>query len=148
MILNCSDDLVYTYEALRLAELFPFCTNEFEKLFAELQNCSNDSACVESIMCQKVRQQHCTAEWRVLELNEPEGLIDCTDYGETALLNCSDQFDLANNGSVCLPLCGEFSQFGKTYTAIFPAWLAIIIGLNVAGGIICLVVSVYKIKKL
>ena len=139
---------MYTHKALRLVEIYPFCTDKIKELFAELQKCGNDSACVESIMCQEVRQQYCTAEWRVLELNEFEGLINCADYGETVPLNCSDQFDLANNGSVCLPLCAEFSQFGKVYTAIFPPWLSIISGLNVIGGIICLVVSVYKIKKL
>ena len=40
-----------------------------------------------AIMCQEVRQQYCTAEWRVLELDEFEGLIDCADYRR----NCSTQ---------------------------------------------------------
>ena len=108
MILNCSDDLLaYTYEALRLVSHYPFCVNKVEEQFTKLKNCGNDPSCVESIMCQEVRQQYCTAEWRVLELNESEGLIDCTNYGETAPLNCSNQFGLTNNGSICLPLCSE-----------------------------------------
>ena len=148
MILNCSDDLVYTYEALRLVSRYPFCVNKVEEQFTKLQNCSNDSGCVESVMCQEIRQQYCTAEWRVLELNESEGLIDCINYGETAPLNCSDQFGLTKNGSVCLPLCAEFSQYSETFTTLFPIWLIIFSGLNVIGGIISLVISVYKIKKL
>ena len=148
MILNCSDDLVYTYEALRLASRFLFCVNKTMKRFNELQNCSNDSAYMKSIMCQEIRQEYCTGEWRMLELNESEGLIDCTDYGEIAPLNCSDQFGLTNNGSRCQLLCEKFSQFSKAFTDFFPPWLAIFSTLNVIGGIISLVVSVYKIKKL
>ena len=91
MILNCSDDLVYTYEALRSVSqrTFPHCIEQVKNSFAVLQNC-DDMSCVEGIICRKIRQEYCTAEWRVLELNESEGLIDCSDYGETAPLNCSD----------------------------------------------------------
>jgi len=99
-------------------------------------------------MCEEVRQQYCTAEWRMLELNKSEGLINCSDYGETAPLNCSDQFGLANNGSVCLPLCKEFSQFTETFTTVFSTWLVVFNAVNVVGGIICLIVSVRRIKKL
>ena len=99
-------------------------------------------------MCQEVRQEYCTAEWRLLELNESERLIDCSDYGETALLNCSDQFDLDNNGSTCRLLCEKFSQFSKTFTSFFPPWLAVFSGLNVIGGTISVAVSIYRIKKL
>ena len=84
----------------------------------------------------------------MLELNESEELIDCSDYGETAPLNCSDQFGLDKNGSVCRPLCATFSQFSETFTTFFPIWLTVFSGLNVIGGIISLVISVYKIKKL
>ena len=145
----CSEDLIYTYEALRLVSEnnFPFCINEVKNRLPELQNC-NDTACVKSIICQDIRQEYCTGEWRALELNESEELIDCTDYGETAPLNCSDQFGLANNGSICLPLCKEFSQFSESFIAFFPTWLAVFSALNVIGGIICLVISMYKIKKL
>ena len=148
MMLDCSDDLLYTYEALRLASRFPFCINKVIKQFTELQNRSDDLAYMKSILCQEIRQEYCTAEWRVLELNESEGLINCTEYGETAPLNCSDQFGLGNNGSLCRLLCKKFSQFSEAFTDFLPPWLAIFSGLNIIGGIICLVVSLYKIKKL
>ena len=144
---DCPDDVVYTYEALKLVSSFPYCMEEALKKVPELQSCG-DSTCIGDIMCQEIRQQYCTAEWRLLEMTESEGLFDCSEYGETASLNCSDQFDLTNNGSACLPLCGEFSQYSESFTAFLPTWLAIFSGLNVIGGIICLVVSVYKIKKL
>ena len=148
MILNCSHDLIYTYEALRSTSRYSFCIDKVIKRFSELQNHSNDSVYL-NIMCQEIRQEYCTAEWRAaLELNGSEELIDCTDYGETVPLNCSDSFGLARNGSVCLPLCEKFSQFSKPFTHFFPFWLATFSGLNVIGGIISLVVSVYKMKKL
>ena len=140
----CPDELVHTYEAL---SQFPFCNIEAKKLLSRLQNCTNDS-CVKDIMCQEVRQEYCTYEWRILELNESEELIDCTDYGKTAPLTCSSQFSLVKNDSACLPLCKRFSIFGNTFTIFFNTYLAICNGLNVVGGIICLVVSLYKIKKL
>ena len=148
MTLNCIDDLIYTYEAIKTVEVYPFCVNRAKKQFTRLQNCSHDFECVKSIMCQEIRQEYCTSEWRVLELNQSEVLIDCSDYGETVPINCSDQFGLANNGSVCLPLCKEFSQYNEVFTAIFPTWLAVCSGMNVIGGIISLAVSLYKIKKL
>lgn len=143
----CSEDLIFTYEALRLVSQFKICFDEAKMLHSKLQNCSND-ICVRSIMCEEIRQQYCTAEWRVLELNESEGLIDCSDYGETVPLNCSDQFGLANNDSVCLPLCEKFSQFSETLATVVPISLVVSNGINVVGGIVNLIVSMYKIKKL
>ena len=149
MILNCSDDFVYTYEALRSTSRYSFCIDKVEERFSKLQNHCNDSVYLKSIMCQEIRQKYCTAEWRAaLELNESEELIDCIDYGETVPLNCSDSFGLARNDSVCLPLCEKFSQFSKPFTHFYRFWLATFSGLNVIGGIISVVVSVYKIKKL
>ena len=84
----------------------------------------------------------------MLELNNSKGLINCSDYGETAPLNCSNQFGLTYNGSACLPLCKVFSQFSENFTALFRTWLAVFSGLNVIGGIISLMVCVYKLKKL
>ena len=148
MTLNCTKELVYTFKALRLVSLFPFCIDQVKKQLPQLQNCSDDLACVKDIMCQEVRQKYCTSEWRVLEVNQSEGLIDCSDYGETVPINCSDQFGLANNGSVCLPLCEEFSQYSETVTPFLPTWFAVCGAICLIGGIITLVVSLYKIKKL
>lgn len=147
MTFDCSD-IMDTIDALRTESLFPFCIDKIKERFTKLQNYSNDMADVEGIMCQEVRQKYCTAEWRVSEMNNPEKLINCTGYGETAPLNCSNQFVLANNDTVCLPLCAEFSQFSETFTVFFPTWFAAFSGMNVIGGIISLIVSVYKIKKL
>lgn len=149
MIFNCSDDLVYTYEALSLVSRYPFCTDKLKEQFSKNQSCGGDTDCVNKIVCEEARQKYCTAEWRALELkNETKGLIDCTEYNETASLECDDQFGLTKNGATCVPLCVKFSQFNKAYTTIFPIWYSVCSGINVIGGIIALIVFLYKIKKL
>ena len=110
--------------------------------------CSNESY-VKDIVCQQVRQEYCTAEWRMLEVhNQTDGLIDCEEYEETAPLNCSDQFDLANDGSLCLPLCGEFSQYSEAYTTPHVKLLAVFLFIGIVGGIIGIAISFKKREKM
>ena len=149
---DCMDQILYTYEALRTINLpssQQYCSERVEALFCDaLMECSNESY-VKDIVCQQVRQEYCTAEWRMLEVhNQTDGLIDCEEYEETAPLNCSDQFDLTNDGSVCLPLCGEFSQYSESYTTPRVVLFAICLFMNVIGGIIIIVISVRKSKKM
>ena len=114
--------ILYTFEALRTINLplsQQYCTErvQVERLFCDaLMECSSNESYAKKIVCQQVRQEYCTAEWRMLEVNQTGGLIDCEEYEDTAPLNCGDQFGLAHNGSVCLPLCEEFSQYSKAYT--------------------------------
>ena len=149
---DCVDQILYTYEALRTINLpssQQYCSERVETLFCDaLMECSNESY-VKDIVCQQVRQEYCTAEWRMLEVhNQTDGLIDCEEYGETALLNCGDQFDLAYHGSVCLPLCGEFSQYSEAYTKPRIVILTVSLLINVIGGIIVIIVSFKKKKKM
>ena len=99
-------------------------------------------------MCQKVRQQYCTAEWRLLELNGTvsEGLIDCE--GETASINCSKQFGLINNGSKCSPLCTKFSQYDDTFTNVYMVLTIFSYIINMAGGVAVFVASYIKRHKM
>ena len=149
---DCGEQILYTYEALRTINLpssQQYCSERVETLFCDaLMECSNESY-MKDIVCQQVRQEYCTAEWRMLEVhNQTDGLIDCEEYEETAPLNCSDQFDLAYNGSVCLPLCGEFSQYREVYTTPRVVLLAVCLLLNVIGGITVIIVSFKKKKKM
>ena len=110
--------------------------------------CSNESY-VKDIVCQQVRQEYCTAEWRMLEVNnQTDGLTDCEEYEETAPLNCSDQFDLANDGSLCLPLCGEFSQYSEEYTTFRPMLFIICQLISIIGGISVFTISYRKRAKM
>ena len=149
---DCVDQILYTYEALRTTNLpssQQYCSERVETLFCDaLMECSNESY-MKDIVCQQVRQEYCTAEWRMLEVhNQTDGLIDCEEYEETAPLNCSDQFDLANDGSVCLPLCGEFSQYSEAYTTPHVVLFAVFLLINVFGGIIVIAISCRKREKL
>ena len=149
---DCVDQILYTYEALRAINLpssQQYCSERVETLFCDaLMECSNESY-VKDIVCQQVRQEYCTAEWRMLEVqNQTDWLIDCEEYEETAPLNCSDQFDLANDGSICLPLCREFSQFPETYTTPRNIFYAVCLIIGITGGIIVIVISYRKRKKM
>ena len=150
--LDCVDQILYTYEALRAINLpssQQYCSQKVETLFHDaLMECSNESY-VRDILCQQVRQEYCTAEWRMLEVhNQTDGLIDCEEYEETAPLNCSDQFDVTNDGSACLPLCEEFSQFPETYTTPRNILHVICLFINVTGGIIVIAISYRKREKM
>ena len=113
-----------------------------------LMECSNESY-VKDIVCQQVRQEYCTAEWRMLEVNDQtDGLIDCEEYEETVPLNCGDQFGLANNGSICLPLCEEFSQYSEAYTTPHIVLTATAYFLSIIGGIIVIAISFKKRKTM
>ena len=144
--LSCTNQILHTYGALRTINLpssQQYCTERVETLFCDASMECNNESYVKDIVCQQVRQKYCTAEWRMLEANnQSNGLIVCEEYEETAPLNCSDQFDLADNGSVCLPLCEEFSLTSNTKLYAVTAVISIIGGLTVIG------ISIKKRKKM
>ena len=148
MYSTCVIDVINTYEAIRSASQFTyqFCINETKDLFCEaLQNCNNVSY-AKDIVCQQVRQEYCTAEWRISEIEDE--IIDCDEYGETAKLNCSDQFSLAKDGSVCLPLCRRFSQYNDEMTTTILVVFNVVNALNAIGGITVLIASYWNRKKM
>ena len=144
--LACVDQVLYTYEALRTVNLpssQQYCSERIEILFCDaLMECNNESY-LKDIVCQQVRQEYCTSEWRMLEVNnQTEGLIECEKYEETIPLNCNDQFGLANNGSTCQPLCEEFTIRSNAVPYAISAVISIIGGLTVIG------ISIKKRKKM
>ena len=149
---DCINQTLCTYEALRTINLpssQQYCSERVEKLFCDaLMECSNESY-VKDIVCRQVRQEYCTAEWRMLEVNnQTDGLIDCEKYQETAQLICSDQFDLANDGSICQPLCAEFSQYSKAYTTPRQVLTAICQFVSILGGAVVITISFKKRAKM
>ena len=146
---TCVTDIINTYEALRSASQSTnkFCINKTEDLFCEaLQHCNNTSY-ARDIVCREVRQEYCTAEWRISEIDGND-LIDCDEYGETAKLNCSDQFDLANNGSVCLPLCSQYSQYTDEMTTAIRIVINVVNIGNAIGGVFVIIFSYWNRKKM
>ena len=144
--LSCTNQILHTYEALRTINLpssQQYCTERIETLFCDASMECNNESYVKQIVCQQVRQEYCTAEWRMLEaINQSDGLIVCKEYEETAPLNCSDQFGLADNGSTCLPLCEKFSLISNTELYAVSAVISIIGGITVIG------ISIKKRKKM
>ena len=100
------------------------------------------------IMCQQVRQNYCTSQWRSLEFNSTisEMLIDCND--DTGTIDCGEQFGLAYNDSICLPLCSEFSQYSDTITAAFFAISIFSHVTNIIGGMAVLIMVLRKRQKM
>ena len=149
---DCINQTLCTYEALRTINLpssQQYCSERVEKFFCDaLMECKNESY-VKDIVCRQVRQEYCTAEWRMLEVhNQTDGLIDCKEYEETAPLICSDQFDLANYGSICQPLCAEFSQYSKASTTLRYILFTMSHLMNVIGGVVVFTISFMKRAKM
>ena len=122
-----------------------FCATSTYLSFCEaLEHCSSGQvADARELLCTQVRQNICTAEWRILEVNNrSEQLIDCQRFGETSQPSCTEQFDLADNNSVCLPLCEEFSRHGKKYTDFLVPFNVVVHMMNVIGGITVIIVSI------
>ena len=129
----------------------PFCPNATYELFCgALAHCSiGQDVVARSLLCTIARQNLCTAEWRILEVNNrSEELIDCQGFGETSQPNCSEQFDLADDNSVCLPLCEEFSQHEPHFTNFIVGLNAIVHLVNVIGGIIVIIACIWNRTKM
>ena len=140
------DRLLCTCEALGILKLSlsqDYCSERLEKLFCNASMECNNESCVKDLICQQIHQENCTIELEIYE--ETKWLFDCQGTG---MLNCSDQFDLANNESVCLPLCGEFSQYSEAYTTPHVIILATSLFIGIVGGITVIVVSFRKRKKM
>ena len=152
---NCNvttdSNLLDTLEALREVSqsTYPFCITKLSETLAQPETCEqlNNSSYIKDIMCQKVRQNYCTAEWRRLELNSTlsKGLINCDN--KTASINCDKQFGLVNN-SVCWPLCTKFSQYDETFTDVYSALTIISHIINMIGGVAMLIASYIKRRKM
>ena len=140
------------YEALRAASQLTsqYCITKLSEALTQPETCEqfNNFSYITDIMCQEVRQNYCTAEWRTLELNSiiSEGLIDCSE--DTRSINCSEQFGLAHNDSICLPLCNEFSQYSETITTVFFAISILSHITNIIGGMAVLITIFIKRQKM
>ena len=122
-----------------------FCVNTTYHLFcAAFPHCRiGQDVVARNILCTIARQKHCAAEWRILEVNNrSEELIDCQGFGKTNPPNCTKQFHLADNNSVCLPLCEEFSQHGPSFTNFLVGLNAITHLMNVVGGIMVIIACI------
>ena len=147
-------NIVYTYEVLRSTSqlTYPFCITKMSEELTRPESCThfnnNNYSYFRDLMCDSIRQDYCTAEWRLIELNSTLSakLLDCDE--ETATIKCDEQFGLANNDSLCLPLCTKFSQYDKTFTNIYVALIIISQVINMIGGVAVFIASWIKRRKM
>ncbi|XP_065896988.1 uncharacterized protein [Dysidea avara] len=134
---SCSEDIFHLYEALSQSN--SSCVNRTKHLLCDnLDICYNTSN-IKYIICQTVQVENCSEEWIIDKTEE----FNCDEFVQ---LKCSDQFVLANN--VCLPLCEKFSYFGETFTTAYIVLNGISNGVNIIRGIVVVIVSIWKRKKM
>ena len=144
--------MIFTYEALRVTSqsTSQYCITKLSETLTQPETCEqfDNFSYIMDIMCQHVRQTYCTSEWRLLELNSTisERLIDCSE--DTDSIDCGDQFGLAYNDSVCLPLCKQFSQYSEEFTNVYFAISILSHILNMIGGMAVLIIAICKRQKM
>jgi len=158
LCLNLSQSLIQSVLALNTALNNDQCNSSAVPFFcnATLSLCGDDSYTMDiSEECEQVRDNDCAIEWRILENLFDASIPDCGSFSEghdlsffkAPLLNCSDQFDVFC-GSMCLPLCSEFSQtsHGATVTSTALTILFEIIG--IISGVVTLIACIFNRKTM
>jgi len=118
--------------------------------------CGDDTYMMDiSEECVQVRDNDCAIEWRVLENFFGALIPDCGSFSEDGNLsfskapelNCSNQFDVFC-GSMCLPVCSEFSQMseGATVTSNVLTILFEVIG--IISGVVTLIACIFNRKTM
>lgn len=118
--------------------------------------CADDSFFMNlTEQCVTVRDNDCSIEWRVLENIFDIPIPSCesftTNRGLTFTkappLKCPDQFDVFC-GSVCLPVCEQYSQVSHSATVASNVLAIIFIMLGLIGGLITLIACIFNREKM
>ena len=105
--------------------------------------------------CVQVRDNECAAEWRIVETLFNLTLPDCSSLNETGniLLSkaptqmCPDEFGVLC-GSICQPLCAEFSLHNDATTTIYAVFEIILNCISIIAGLVTIAASIYERKKM
>ena len=105
--------------------------------------------------CVKVRDNECAAEWRIVEILFNLTLLDCNSLNETGNISlsraptqtCPDDFGVLC-GSICQPLCAEFSLYNDAATTAYAVLNALFQCTSILTGLITIVASIYDRKKM
>ena len=119
--------------------------------------CGDDDNSTVDLMekCVEVRDNDCPIEWRGLE-NILDVLIpSCESYtantnitfDKAPPLNCPDQFD-EFCGSLCLPVCEEYSQVSRDAAIASDVLTLTVIIIGLIGGLITLVACIFNRDKM
>ena len=118
--------------------------------------CGDDTYMMDiSEECVQVRDNDCAIEWRVLENFFGASIPDCGSFSENGnlsfskapKLNCSDQFDVFC-GSMCLPVCSEFSQLSHGAAVTSNVLTILFQAIGLIGGAITLIACVLNRKAM
>jgi len=105
--------------------------------------------------CVQVRDNECAAEWRLLETFFNITLPDCKSLNEIENVSlsraqtqdCPDHFGVLC-GSICQPLCAEFSLYNEAATTASVVLNIIFHSMSIVSGFITLVACIYDRKKM
>ena len=121
--------------------------------------CGDDDNFTAGLMeeCVEVRDNDCPIEWRVFDniFNASLHFPSCESYtGNSTItfakappLNCPDQFD-EFCGSLCLPVCEEYSQVSRDAAIASDVLTVIFIILGLIGGSVTLVACIINREKM
>lgn len=105
--------------------------------------------------CLKIRDDICTAEWRITEVFFNVSLPDCSSFdkdgdfitGRAPTLSCSDDFGIFCD-ALCQPLCDDISIFNDTATIIYEVLNIILHSLSLTFGLITFLSCCLHKKKM
>ncbi|XP_065907492.1 uncharacterized protein [Dysidea avara] len=105
--------------------------------------------------CVKVRDNECASEWRIVETLFNLTLLDCNSLNETgnvslsraSIQTCPDDFGVLC-GSICQPLCAEFSLYNDVATTVYAVLDILFNCTSIITGIITMVACIYERKKM
>ena len=116
--------------------------------------CHNDGdyELVTEEQCLYVQDEACVVEWLVAKSFFPNFIPDCrllngtSKVFDNSTVVCSDNFKLFCE--TCLPLCSSFSQYDKTTTSIRKTVDITAAVTAIVGGVLLIVLSVIRRKKM
>ena len=117
-----------------------------------------DSFCVDNTIlpslheeCIQVRDNNCSAEWRIAENLFSISVPSCRSFDTTVTFSsapiqtCPDMFEVFC-GSLCLPSCQRISLL--RVDVVYRVWFTIVYVVNLIGGVITVIASIVYRQKM
>ena len=131
------------------------CGEEILQFFFTAINETNSDNYTLITECLRIRDDICAAEWRIVEIFFNVSLPNCSSFDDNAnfvtarapTLSCPDDFGVFC-GSLCQPLCGEFSKFNSTATSVYELLNIIFYTLSLFAGIVTLFACCIRKRKM
>lgn len=150
-------NIVYNHaEVLRRSQCMEsvqsFYCNVADALCSDNNNDVNASSS-NYMQCVEVRDQSCSAEWRISMNVFNVSLPDCgmfTDYTNSSTipeLICPDHYGTFCD-SLCLPQCSQFSRFDDRFTSALKVCTISFFSFAIMGGVVSLIACFLTRKKM